>query len=251
MKKILLLAISLFFIALSSAAQQTTITKFEGQTIKGLIVDGAFDVKLVQGQQSGVSVSVSTEASEKLTIELTDQGYLRLGYGSDLGKYFTSQKNRPTARITVSELNYLNVSGVSNLIGSETFTSSVPFVMQVAKTAFCSFIKIETKDSNIAISGTATVENLTVKDQGKMTLEVAGGSKAELQGTAKEARISVSGASSLNALQFICPAIQISSTGTSMSKINITGTADVTTAALGAIRYIGQGKITGSGAKPL
>lgn len=251
MKKIFLPIILLSFIVLSATAQNTTITKFEGQKIKGVIVNGAFDVKLVQGAQSGVSVSVSAEAAEKLSVELTDEGYVRLGYGSDVGKFFTSQKNRPTARLTVSELNYLNISGVSSLIGSQTFTSSVPFVMNVSGSAFCSFIKIESQGSNISTSGTATVENLTVKDAGKMTLDVATGSKVELQGSAKEARISVSGASVLGALEFICPVIQVSATGTSMAKINVTGTADVTTGGFGAIKYIGTGKITGSGAKPL
>lgn len=251
MKKIVLLAIFALFISASSYGQKTTIAKFEGQDIRGVIIGGAFDVRLSQGDETGVKVEIAAESSNKLTIELTQEGYVRLGYGSDVGKYFTSAKNRPVAYIVVKELNYLNLSGSCNLICKEQFTSEKPFVMSVAGSAFCDYLDIQCKDANVSISGASKIDNFKITDSGKLTLDATVSANVSLSGSAVTSRLSVSGTSSLDALKFMCPEIQASATGTSLIKANVTGTADVTVGGLSSFKYIGSGRISGSGAKPL
>ena len=252
MKKIAVLLFSLLFAASAGAQERTTITKFEGATITGLVAGGAFDVKLSQGAQTGVRVEVSVEASEKLTVELTDEGFVRLGYGSDVGKYFTSNKNRPVAYVTVSRLDYLAVSGNCQLLGQSTLSSAGNFVMKASGASFTDQLIVESKaGANVTVDGGAKVDKLQIVCAEKAVVAVESTSKLYLTGSAPEARLSVSGTAQLDALTFACPAIQVAATGTSLAKVNITGTADVTTGGLGAVRYIGAGKITGSGAKPL
>lgn len=251
MKKFVFLTISLFFITMGAMAEKTTITKFEGETIRGLIVSGAFDVRLSQGDECSVRVELQADASSKLTIELTDQGYVRIGYGSEFGKYFTSSKNRPVAHVVVKELAYLNISGTCALIAKEQFTAPDKFVMSVWGSAFCEFIDVMCKNGNVSVDGTAKVESLKITDSGKLTLEAATTARVELSGSASSARFTVSNAASVDLLKFMCPEIQASATGTSLIKANVTGTADVTVGGLAAFKYIGSGRILGSGAKPL
>lgn len=255
MKKFLLATISLVFITSAAFAQRTSITKFDNQPITGIIAGGAFDIKIKPGAETGaetgVRVEVAAEVASKITIDLTDDGYVRLGYGSDLGKYFKSSKNRPTAYITMSSLDYLNVSGACNLIGSDTFRSAKPLVVSISGSAFCDAVNVTASEANITVSGASTLENLTITTE-KLTAEVTGSAMGTIKGEAVQARLAVSGAAQFNALQLICPTIQAAATGTSLLKVNATGTVDVTTGGLAAIKYIGRGTITGSGtAKPL
>lgn len=252
MKKIAVFLFSLLFGATAVAQERTTITKFEGKTITGVAVYGAFDVKLSQGSTTGARVEVPIEASEKLTYELTDEGYLRLGYGSDVGKYFTSNKNRPVAHITVSHLAYLALSGNCSVLGESTFTSPGNFVLTATGASFCDQMMVQSKaGANISVESGAKVEKLKLECQEKVVVSVEGSSLLTLSGGAPAARLAVSGIAKCDALGFTCPELQVSATGTSMMKIHISESADVTTGPMSAVRYTGSGKITGSGAKPL
>ncbi|MEG1463949.1 MAG: DUF2807 domain-containing protein [Mucinivorans sp.] len=251
MKKILLLVFSLLFVASSAWSQRTTITKFEGEDIRSLIISGAFDVKLSQGDKCSVRVEIMPEVANKLILNLSDKGCLRLGHGSDVGQFFTASKNRPVAYIVVSELDYINLSGTCSVICSGQFVSSQLFSMKAELGAFCAFMNVKASEIDISVASAAEVENLTVETPGRVLMDVSGPSRAELMGESASARLSVSSAAQLNALSFVSPVIQASATGTSLLKANFTGEADVTIGALSSIRYIGSGKITGSGAKPL
>lgn len=252
MKKITVFLFLLLFGATVAAQERTTITKFEGKTISGLVVAGAFDIKLSQGAQTGVRVEVPVEASQQLTYELTDEGYLRLGYGSEVGKYFTSNKNRPVAYVTLSRLDYLSISGNCSVLGESTFASAGNFVLTASGAAFCDALIVESPaGANVSVDGGAKIDNIRLVCVDKVAVSVGGSSYLTLSGSAPSARLSASAMAQFNALNFSCPSLQVSATGTSLLKIHISGSVDVTTGGVAAVRYTGSGKITGSGAKPL
>ncbi len=250
MKKFLLTLFSLLFVSTLSFAQRSSITKFEGKPIKGVIVSGAFDVNISLGNNPKASVDFPDGSSNKLTFELTDDNYIRLSYGKNASSLFVSQKNRPRATIVLTQLDYINLSGDAMLIGSGTFESE-KLVMNVSGTAFASFVMVDCQESAIIVSGAARIEDVKINATKDMTIEVGGSSKATIAGSAPQIKVVASAASALNLLSFKSPQIEAVTSGTAVIKADVTGKATVITSGVSAFRYTGNGIVSGDGAKRL
>lgn len=248
MKNFLFTLLSLLFISNVASAQRSTVTKFEGEELAGVIVSGAFDVNISYGNQGKVEVSLPDDAMGKISIELTDDKYVRLGYGSGFESVFVAQKNRPKATIVLPKLNYLNVGGAAMLIGSGTFTAD-KFVMTVSGSAFVSFVMVDCREAALDVAGSAKIEDIRIAATQSAQFNVAGSSKVQIGGTSPALKVIASGASMADILSFDCPQIDAITSGTSLVKASVEGKATVTVSGMSAFRYVGKGLITGDGAK--
>ncbi|MEG2479365.1 MAG: DUF2807 domain-containing protein [Mucinivorans sp.] len=253
-----------------SAQQKSTVTRFEGKSINGLIVDGAFDVKLSQGAESSMKIEIRDDLKEKLNLDLTEQGYLRLDYGSELGKYFTG-KNRPVATIVVSRLDYLKMAGVTSVIAHGDIHSQGNFSLILSGSAFLDALHIICQGAFISVDGGAKIEsNTKIEASDSVRIETSGASKSSMVVWTKVLRVSTaltsllelsgscdsmvatSGAASrIEMLAIQCPDINATTSGMSSIKANITGKATVFTNGASSFRYIGPGVVSGDGAKKL
>lgn len=252
------------------AQKYTTITRFENHNIRGLIVDGVFDVRISQGKQTKVSVEILDEMADKLYFDYTDDDYVRVTYKNDVTKHFTSNRKKPMLTVVVSELNSLRIGGACSLIAKGEFTASSKFRMEVTGAAFASFINIKCPEALIELLGASNAEDIKIVSSGTITISgndaakgklnikcktlnanTSGASRVSVIGNCSAARTESSGTSILDLLNLNCPEFRSSATGMSRTTANVSGTANITVSSMASFRYMGTGRIIGSGAKPL
>lgn len=250
MKKFLFTLVSLLFISTIAVAQRSTITKFEGEELAGLIVTGAFDVNISYGERTKVEVNLPDDAVGKISIELTDEKFVRLGYGTQFESYFVGAKNRPKATIVLAKLSYINLSGSSMLIGSGTFTAE-KFVMTVSGNAFASFVMVDCVEAAIDASGVVKVEDVRVVATSSAQIIATGSSKVQVGGKSPVLKVVGSGTSKVDLLGFNSEVIDAITSGTSLVKATVNGTAKVVVGGMSGFRYVGNGVVTGDGARKL
>jgi|GEM_PF-6595826 len=272
-KKFSLLALIAFFTVSVAMAQQTvTVTEFEGKPIKGIIVNGAFDVRLSQGNESSASVELLAELKDKLTFEYTDDSYVRIGFKDDVTKYLTRSKVKPTATVVVNELQYANVTGASSLIAKGKFTTSTgEFRIVSAGSASLTWIDITCKSAALDVSGNSLLDDIVVKASenaiikisgtsggtvdmkcDNLVINASGASKLTLKGKAETlVNITTVGTSSIDMLEFDSPKHLADLSGLSKIKANVSGTSSVKASKTSSYRFTGSGMVTGSGAKRL
>ncbi len=250
MKKFCFTLISLLFITLSVSAQRSTIKKFEGTQIRGLIVSGAFDVNVTEGRSEGVEVTLSDDIADKLIMELTEEGYLRLSFGNATSNIFLKSADRPKAKFSTRNLDYISVAGNSVILGSGSFKAD-NLNMVIKDSGFLSFIDMKCDYATVKVEGTSKVEELTLDVANSATFDISGASSIRVDGSAKSVDVDATSASAIDLISFISPIIDAHSSGTATIKLNVTGKANVKKVGLSAIRYIGEGTIIGEGAKRL
>lgn len=250
MKKFLLILISLLFVSTFSFAQSSTISKFGGKDLRGVIVSGAFDVSIAYGEQTKAEVVFPDKAASKLTFELTEDNYVRLSYGSNTSSVFVGRKSRPRATITLATLDYIHLSGGAQLIGSGTFSSD-KFVMTTSGSSFASFVLVDCREASISISGLSRVEDLAVSASELMRVETSGSSKTQIGGDSPQLFVVSTSSSLLDMLSFVSPDIEAIVSGTAAIKADVSERANVISSGMSVFRYTGDGLVTGSGAKKL
>lgn len=276
MKKLILLTLCAMVAPLFAAAQgaTTVIEKYADKPIRGIIIAGAFDVQLSQAdgasRKVGAKVEILKEVEDKLVFDYTDEGYVRLTFKNDMGKYFTGSKKKPQAWVTVSELQYLNVTGASNVVATGVCSSKGDLRILTSGAASVNLLEASAKDINIEVSGTSDLSDAKLTAQGKVLLNQSGTSKMSgtvkaatanlyvsgvsgltLSGGAEEAVLDVSGTSSADLENFTIGTVTAKVTGMGKIKANVLGggTAEVST--MGSFRYTGTGLVTGKGVKRL
>lgn len=273
MKKLLLFVLSLSVFTLTEVFAQSavvTVSKFEGKPIRGVIIAGAFDVQLSQGGSTGAQVQVREDLVSELTFELTSDNYVRIGFGNDMTKYFTGKNSKPLAKIVVSELAYLDVSGACSVIAKGEFTSASVFQLKMAGTAFVSWIKMSKAPGvSIDLSGKCKVEDTAIDvasgdvslkvngsasaminvSCGMLTADIQGFSLVELSGSATRSYLRVNDGSSVNMLRMKCMDIETDVLGLSKVQADVPGKAKVVVGKTASFRYVGDGTVTGVGAR--
>ncbi len=247
MKKFFM-AIALTMCATVAMAQQTKkISQFQNEDIYGLIADGAFDIRISQGSETGVHIEILDEHADKLSVSKTEQGYIRVGYGSSVGRYFKG-KNKPFVTVVVKELRFLRLDGACTAIGKGEYSASELSEIILAGSSSLDFINVSAPNVVFDITGGKTSDITVSTDD--LKINISGTSRASIDGTAKTSKITSSGASSLEILALKCPKIEAVVSGMSGVKALVEGEAQVTRTGTASFRYTGSGKITGD-AKPI
>lgn len=271
MKKTFFTSLCLILTVLACSAQSVhTTTSFKGSQINGLIIGGTFDVQLSEGDQTGVIIEIREDATQKLAVTMTDDGYVRISFADDMTKYFIDNK-RPLAKIVISKLKYLNLSGNVSLIAKGTFTCDQTLSIITTGGAFVDFLDVNCNSATVNTSGKSNIEGLTINAKENVDIETKESSKATIKVDCKKVTVSTflatlvtisgkasvsaklisSGTSKLGTLELTSPLIDAMATDMSRINTNVTDQGVLNKTGMAALRFIGSGKTTGKGAKPM
>ncbi len=249
MKKFYITLLSLLFIPLAAIGQDSKITKFSGETLRGVVASGALDINLKVGEKTGVVVELGEADEEKLKISVTEDKYIHISYGNNTAALFVSKKKRPKAEITLTRVDYLVLSGSVSLLSSGS-SYSEDFYMSLEGEAFASFVKVECPQATIVAKQNSKIDEVTILTTGECSVEASGSANVTIKGEAESARLVSSGSALLSTLSFKVSNIEAITSGTSLIKALVEKDARATSSGLSAFKYTGGGKVLGDG-KPL
>lgn len=275
MKKLLLTVTALISaVCLSASAQDMkVIEKYGDKTINGLIVAGAFDVQLSQeggSRTAGAKVTVDSEIEAHLIFEFTDDGYVRLSYKDDMSKYFTRSRKKPQVWITVSDMQYLNVTGACNVVFTSPTTTPNDFRLFVSGNANIELMEVRCEAAAVQMSGTSNVNDAKLTAPHEIKVELAGTAKfkGELKtglllltqagmsgitatGGAEQATLDLSGKSNAHLQDFNIGTVGGKVGGVSRVRASVSAGGQIDVATAASFRYTGDGLVTGKGVKRL
>lgn len=240
MKHIFISLLSL--IAVCAYGQADSRIYFEGQQINGLTVDGAYEVKLSQGEKTGVTVVGTPKVLEKINVTISENGIINVVDQGGIGKFFKS--NKPVVRVVVSRLNMLSVGGTCSVIGSGEFTADSTSAISVSSSSFLEFVKIKAPKVELVAAGQAKVGGVTINAT-DVKITNGGACDVTILGECENLNISTNGTSVLNTLMFGANHIEATCMGVSLVKAIINNTAKVNVGGTATFKYTGAGKVEG------
>lgn len=274
MKKLFLLALCAVAPFFARAQETVVLEKYADKPINGIIVAGAFDVQLAQAgvgaRSAGAKVEILKELEDKLVFDYTDEGYVRLTFKNDMSKYFTGSKKKPQAWVTVTNLEYLNVTGASNVVCTGACSTAGDVRILTSGNASVNLLEVSAKAANVEVSGTSDLSDVKLTAEDRVVLVQSGTSKVTgtvktgvaqfslsgvagltLSGGAEEAVLDAGGTASANLEDFTIGTVSAKVTGMGKIKANVIGGGSAEVSTMGSFRYKGAGLVTGKGVKRL
>lgn len=209
---------------------QKTVT-YDITDFDGIIVNGAYDVDFTQGDNYLVEITTAEDFFEKLEVERTQKGYLKLST-----KPGSKIRSHVGVKVTAPSLTFLNLNGAGDVDIESGLRSESPLKIEVNGAGDLEMKDIRCADLAIAISGAGDVDvdnltcgdvsvsvsgagdiDLTGLDVEKVKLALSGAGDALLAGKAASAHLSISGAGTIDAKGLECPEIEQHASG--MAKI--------------------------------
>jgi hypothetical protein len=190
----------------------------EARDFHGIILSGAFDVYLTQGNSEAVAVSASEEKyRDRITAEVK-AGILHIGYDSKGLNWGGNKKLK--AYISFKNINRLKVSGACD----------------------------------VYISGTLKADHLDIHQSGasdlkgklevnKLTVDLSGASDMTVSGTAPQLSVEASGASNFKGYDLVTDVCNARVSGASDIKITVNKELSANASGASDIRYRGSGLI--------
>ncbi len=250
MKKFGLFFISLLFITISLSAQESIIARFQGEEINGVMINGTFKVQIARSSDTGAEVTISDKMADKLVYELTEDGYVRINYGSTVDNLVMSNKNIPTVKIKLPVLNMLRLSGDVQLLSSGEFDAD-NFIMSLSGSSTAQFVKVNCARATVTCEDTSKADELTLNSKGNVMLETNSLTRLNIRGSAPKTTVVSTSASKIDMLMFETENIIATTSGTSSIKANVSGKASLIKKGTSSFRYIGEGEVSGDKAKKL
>jgi len=224
MKKVFSLFAALLFLGLASQAQIATRSE-RFNNFSGISIGSAFEVVLVQGNNTGIDLEVDERYMDQISVEVNN-GTLQV---STKGTIRNPKKMKAT--ITFSTLESMGFSGATK-ISSEA--------------------DLNFENLTIEASG-ATKMNMNLQAS-SLRLSISGASTLEFAGSTGSLKVDLSGASKMDASELRVQDGSISTSGASKANIWFTGTLDIEASGASKITYKGNpnlGKTRTSGASSL
>lgn len=242
MKHIFIALLSL--ITLTSNAQIDSKVFFEGQTINGLIANGAYEIKISQGEKTGVFVSANSNTFKKLNVTISENGIINVSDQGGVGQFFKS--NKPMIKVVVSSLDMLSVGGAAEVLGSGEFTAQHQSAIEVTGSAYVEFIKVSAPNVFVSGGGAGAAKiGTTTINADTITVVNNGVCEITLLGDCKKLIISTNGTSSLNTLMLSAEDIDATCMGLSLVKAMVNNTAKVTASGVSNFKFTGRGIVDG------
>lgn len=203
----------------AAAGPQETITKeFKLSGFDRLQIGSAFIISVTKGDQFGVKVTGDREKVADVTARVRN---------SELVVAFKENNNRirlgsnaVRVEIVMPSLRAVNFGGTSASVVHEGF---------------------ETENFVAYITGTARSE-IHMKS-GEVFVDITGSGSVELIGSAQKIKATIEGASGLNALAFEVEDADLDVNGTSLARVNVSGTLQAKASGASTIRYKGDPQI--------
>lgn len=240
-KTVIVLALfSLGMITGVKAVDQIEISRFQGERITGIEVGGAFEIKLRQGENTGVVLNIPARYENQLTVSLDEGGKLKIGFkGAIKGG---RNNDRYLAEIVCSSLEDIKLSGACSLNGEGDFYGErLSIGLSGAATAVVGgYIEVVEK-VKVGLSGAAHFTgNLSVP---VVDAILSGASCLTLHGNADSGKIEISGATQAHMKDFAFRRLSASASGASCLKIQGNEELNISGSGASKIYYRGSGRL--------
>lgn len=207
-----------------------------------LIIGSAFNIEITRADSYSISITLDDNLFEYLQIN-QNSSTLSIKLAQNHSYIHTIQR----ATITLPALHKLELSGASQ--GKATgFSSSDELDINLSGASDLNVSSIKAGVLSFEISGASHVAgNITFEDG---RFNISGASTAELDGSAKNIILDVSGASDARLSEFTVIDANIIISGASRATINATGKLDADVSGASRLTYLGSptlGKVNSSG----
>ena len=200
-------------------------------------IGSAFRVEVVQSDTWSISITAQEKLFDRVSVsESGDMLQINLSWG--WGTWVSSWGyQRPTARITMPELNALSISGASDGT-AKGFRSSHDTNITVSGASNLE-IDIEAANSRIEVSGASRLEG-TLKTSGDVRAQITGASRAKLEGSARSLTLEGSGASNANMENLAVQDADVEMSGASHATVSPEDTMRVSLSGASSLSYTGN-----------
>ena len=211
----------------------------------------AMEIEIVRSDS--YSVSVSGNVVHVNNINMTQEGdRLAIGYNINLASIVAAPFFRIHTRIALPELRELNISGAAR--GSvKGFNSPNEFALCVSGASRLDISEMSIGDMKWDLSGASGIKG-QIKAAGNVDIHVAGASRIDLKGSARDIIVDATGASHIDLGEFPAHNARFKLTGASHSIVNLDGKLDVSLDGASRVEYDGQptmGEVRVTGASSL
>jgi Protein of unknown function (DUF2807). len=166
----------------------------------GLDISSVFNVTLTQGTDCSVKVDVDANYIDYIIVEVKGSNLvLRLNYDKMPRRLRSIREDdKLKAYVTMPSLTDLNMSGASKINANGVFNEmNEDFHCELSGACKALGLNVNSKTADIEVSGASTL--VLEGNWSKMSAEVSGASKADIDGDVKEIRFEVNGASNFHA----------------------------------------------------
>ena len=271
MKKILLtLAAALLVAPVAVLAQKTAVkTHFKGERITGVAASSAFDVVLVKSNQTKAVVEVNDIVARYVEITRDTDGIVSIGtrnWDESVNDAFNRLPDKERVmRLTLymPGLNTVRLSGASELSSSDSFTGENVDIslsgaseinemnliasrvkLQCSGASEASLILPATRNLVLVASGASKI-SIAANGLAYSKLGVSGASNLTISGDGEKGDWTVSGASQIDGEEFAVNELNITASGVSSARVNVTRTLSAKTSGISSIRYAGKPTLSG------
>ena len=220
----LYLSLLLTAVAMTGLAQQTVISdpnvqKRDVPGFHAIIVSGAVNVYLSQGNEDALAVSATEpKYRDNIRTEVKD-GVLRIWYDNDGHKWSMGNK-KLRAYISVKNLNHLQASGASDVVINGTLRVS---------------------DLELHLSGASDFKGTL--EAGSLKVNISGASDITIRGTAASLAVDARGASDFKGYDLVAQTCDVNASGASDIRITCDKESNATASGASDIHIKGNGVI--------
>lgn len=230
------------------------LTRYESQKISGVSASNAFDVFLVQSDQTKVVVELNQELEERLELGLTPDGIVRVSLSSGRGRIAKNTVMKIT--VYLPELTYLRGSGATTIHASGHFTSSSTEIILSGASDLKS-LNLTSTTTKMTCSGASDAwlqgkfDYLEVRASGASDtyldvtcrdsyFKIEGASDMHVKGIANTSKMTASGGSDMKAAEFMVSHLNISVSGASDAKVWATESIEANASSASSVKYKGN-----------
>ena len=282
MKKLYFAIAILFMSLLSARAADVIIEKnYNLKDFRGLSISSTFEVTAVQSDTYSVNIAVPAEYAPYLDIRVTG-GILNIGFKNLPRKLNAASivKSPAVARVSMPSLERLSLSGASKFESEDAFNiGNADFQISVSGASEVKRVEVYGADANIDVSGasraniagsfidvgivasgtarvmlTADGEDLDVKASGSAVADIeglyedfkfktSGAANITVKGGAANMEVECSGASSVDALNAPVRTAEVSLSGASVCKTDVSEALEAECSGASSLSYKADGDI--------
>jgi hypothetical protein len=217
----------------TSNGQEMTTRQFDYDGFNKIEVTSAFEVEIMQGDT--YSISVTYDDFSRIKLEKDGDS---LKVGRQRIKWFTPSHRIPVVRITLPNLDAIDLSGATKGTMSN-FHLNNGLSLHVCESSHLNTINISATNLVVEISGASKLLG-TLKARSVADFVVRGSSIVELIGEAADVSAKVGGSSRCNLINFpVCNA-DINVSGASNVWVNLNGRLDASVSGASNLTYLGN-----------
>ncbi len=201
-----------------------------------ILVKHAMELEILRGEK--YTISITGGDTQVNTIQVIQEGEgITISYNLNLVSILVAPFSRLHAKITLPELRELNITGAARGM-VKGFNSNSDFALNVSGASSMELSEMSVNNSKWDLAGASHINgyiNAAVLD-----IHVAGASRIDLKGAARDLALDASGASHIDLYNYQVHDAKIKLAGASQCVVNLTGKLDSILEGASRLEYQGQ-----------